>query len=261
MNLLIGKNFNTFLVVCLLWIITTGSTAQSLVLKDAGGNIVNGDTIEVVFHPGTDHGWTELKVEFYLKNISNDTLETGFKKKEFTRKSDEYHSFCFAGNCVDSSTYISPYHAIIAPGRTDSSFSGHFRFDDTLHVPNKCLVSYTFYDVNNTSDSAIVYVIYNTLYQSGVAEYVKANVFLSDAMPNPANEILNFNYQLFNTASSHQTYLIISNNLGECQQKQLLTQDIGSISISTINWKPGIYYYSIVNGNAVLAYHKCIVIH
>ena len=261
MNLLIRKDINTFNIACFLLIFSTGLNAKSLILKDIGGNIVTGDTIDVVFYPGTDHGWTELKVEVFLKNISNDTLEAGFKKKEFTRKSDEYHSFCFAGNCVYSSTYISPYHAIITPGVVDSSFSGHFRFYDTLHMPNKCLVSYTFYNVNNTADSSIVYVSYNTMHQLGVNDHSTTNVILSNALPNPANEILYLNYRLLNTVSSHQTFMIISNSLGECLRKQLLTQDIGSLTIHTIDWKPGIYYYFIISGNVQLTYNKCIIIH
>jgi hypothetical protein len=261
MNLLFRNITNTLKIACFLLIFPTGLNAQNLILKDVGGNVVTGDTIDVVFLPGPDHGWTELTVEVFLKNISNDTLEAGLKKKEFTRKFDEYHSFCFAGNCVDSSTHTSPYHAMIVPGGVDSSFSGHFRFDDLLHVPNKCLVSYTFYNVNNPADSAIVYVSYNTMLQSGVSDYSSNNAFLSNAFPNPVNDFLNFNYNLLNTISSKQAYLVISNTLGQCQRKQLLTEDIGSISINTSDWKPGVYYYSILSGNVRLAYHKCIIIH
>jgi len=261
LNPLIQISTNIIKVVCLLLIFSTGLNAQSIILKDESGTNITGDTIEVVFHPNSDHGWTELTFRAFLKNVSNDSLEVGFKKKEFNLQFDEYHSFCFAGSCFDSSTHVSPYHSIITPGGIDSSFSGHYRFDDLSHVKNKCLVSYTFYDVKNTKDTAVVYVIYNTMLQTGVDETSKAKVILSNAFPNPLNESLNLNYSLSNVIHSHQTYLIISNSLGECQQKQLLTEQNGSLSINTTNWKTGIYYYSIISGTILLANDKCIILH
>jgi len=259
LKLLLLEKINIFLVVCLLFSVRLN--AQSIIIKDLDGKTVTGDTLEVVFHPGVDHGWTELTSRVFLKNVSNDSLEVGFKKKEFNLQADEYHSFCFAGNCVDSSTHVSPFHAIIAPGGIDSSFSGHFRFDDLLHVKNRCLVSYTFYNVKNTGDTAIVYVIYNTMLQTGVDESSKPNVFLSNSFPNPVNESLNINYSLKNTVYSSQTFLFISNTLGEFLKKQLLTQESGSLSINTVNWKPGMYYYFIFCGNVPIAFNKCIIIH
>jgi len=261
MDLLILGNIKFLKIVSLLLIFSTGLYAQNLVLIDMNENIVTADTIEVVFHPGPDHGWTELKFEVLLKNISIDTIEVGLKKNEFTKTFDEYHSFCFGGNCVDSSTHISPYHAIIPPGKTDSSFSGHFRFDDLLHVPNNCLVSYTFYNINNPSDSAFVYVNYNTLNQLGIHDNDSSNIFLSDAWPNPVNEMLIFNYRLINTVSKLPTYMILLNASGKCLHKQILTQNIGSISINTIDWKAGIYYYFILCGNVISAYKKCLIMH
>lgn len=261
MKQLIGNGIKIFKLVCLILFFSTSLNAQSIILKDVDGKTVNGDTIEVVFHPSANHGWTELTFYTFLKNISNDTLEVGFKKKEFNLQTDVYHSFCFAGSCFDSSTHVAPYNAIIPPADIDSSFSGHFRFDDLLHFKNKSLVSYTFYNVNNTVDSAVVYVIFNTLLQSWVDKSSKANVYLSKAFPNPVKESININYNLINIDQKLQPYLIISNSLGEIQQKQLLSLSRGSVSINTISWKPGLYYYFIMKGNVLLAGDKCMIIH
>lgn len=261
LNLLIRGSKNFLKIAFLLLLFSSGLNAQNIILKDLDGKTITNDTIEVVFHPTADHGWTELVFRVFLKNNSNDTIESGFIKKEFNLQKDEYHSFCFAGNCVDSSIHVSPYHAVIPPGGTDSSFSGHYRFDDILHVKSKCLVSYTFYDVKNNSDTAIVWVIYNTLLQTAINEFSKGDVLLSDAFPNPVNETLHLNYNLKNTSRGFRPFLIVKNSLGEFMQKQLLTEETGSISINTANWKPGVYYYFVSMNNNPIAFKKCIIVH
>jgi len=240
--------------------ITTGLQAQSLVLKDKNGTNVTGDTIEVVYHPGPDSGWTELVAYVFPQNTGTTTLTLGAKKKEYDRQPDEYHAFCFGGTCFDSTTYVSPFHDIIAPVGTDSTFSGHYRFDNILHVPNEFLVAYIFYDVNNTTDSAVVYVKYNTMLQVGIEDHSASALFLSKAWPNPVTDILNFNYRLSGKAGCADACMIVTNGLGERLEKRALIQNEGTVSFETRNWMPGIYYCSVVVDNYAVATNKCIVI-
>lgn len=229
----------------LLFFVTVSLPGQSLKLLDKSGKDITGDTLMVVFNPGTEHGWTELSIAIYIKNTSNGLLSIGSKKTEFNIQPDEYHSFCFAGFCFDSSTFISPFNSDVKSGELDSSFSGHYRFDDLLHIPNECLVAYTFFNTNNTADSAIVYVIYNTkIHPVGLqkfAEPIKNSVLV---WPSPNTNILNIRYDLIPVNIDNKPIIQIINSLGEIIVSQILENNKGLISFETNTWKEGIYYYT-----------------
>lgn len=230
---------------------------QNLVLRDKEGNQVNNDTIEVVFYPTQNHGWTEITSEIYIENTSNDTLEVGFRKVQYNPiKEQEYHSFCFAGFCVDSSTYIAPFPTYILPGKIDSSFSGHYRFDDLLHEPGTYLVSYHFYNVNDSLDTAMVYVMYNTLNQLDIVENTN-DLYVTKVFPNPAVEEISVSYRLPHTDKNY--LLLVTNFSGQCIYKQILPQESEIARINTREWASGIYFYSIVKENVCIIAKKFIV--
>ncbi len=253
---------NLFKILCLFLAPTITLNAQSLKLKDQSGKDVAGDTLAVVFHPGPNHGWTELSIFIYPLNISDSALTVGLKKTEYNMHFDEYHAFCFGGSCYDSTTFVSPYNIFLESGKMDSSFSGHYRFDDLLHMPNECLVAYTFFNANNTADSAIVYVNYNTkLHLVGIQNHLESNKISSKAWPNPANEMLYMNYQFNTNVFSNYLTIIISNSLGEIICKQIISPNNNIVSFETKDWSPGFYYYSVVSGNGSIPTGKFVITH
>jgi hypothetical protein len=231
--------------------------SQHLILRDKEGKQVNNDTVEVLFYPTGNHGWTEITSEIYIENTTDDTLAVGFRKVQYNPiKAQEYHSFCFAGFCFDSSTYIAPYPTIILPKTIDSSFSGHYRFDDLLHEPGTYLVSYQFYNVNDSLDTATVYVIYNTLHQVEIEENT-AEISNLNAFPNPAIDQITIAYQLPNNSEDY--YLFVTNVFGQCIYQQSLHQEKEAININTKGWTSGMYVYRIVRNNKTIVGKKFLI--
>ena len=222
------KSFITFILL----IPSFYLCGQNLILKDKEGNHVNNDSVEVIFYPGQYHGWVEITSEIFIENIGNDTLEVGFRKVQYdTAKAHEYHSFCFAGSCYDSSTYVAPFPTYIYPGKIDSSFSGHFRFDDILHQAGK-------------------YVVYNTLNQVSIEESF-GNIFTLNAFPNPTTDRITIAYDM--PAIEKNYSLVITNVCGQCVYKQALQTTTKVINIDTKGWSSGLYFYGIVEDT------KCII--
>lgn len=248
------KFFTTFLLLISFFHLC----GQNLILKDKEGNLVNNDSVEIVFYPGQHHGWVEITAEIYIENTSTDTLEVGFRKVQYdTAKAHEYHSFCFAGSCYDSSTYIAPFPTYIYPGETDSSFSGHFRFDDILHQAGKYVVSYHFYNVNDSSDTAMVYVVYNTLNQVSIKETL-GNIVLLNAFPNPTTDRITISCETSDIGKNYS--LIITNVFGQCMYQQKLHQSSKTITIDTKNWETGMYLFAIMEDNRHLISKKITII-
>lgn len=247
-----------FITILIFLFVSFTFYGQNLVLKDKNGKQVNNDTVEIVFYPGQYHGWTEITAEIFIENTSLDTLEVGFRKVQYNpTKEQEYHSFCFAGFCVDSSTYIAPFPAFIPPGVIDSSFSGHFRFDDLLHEPGTYLVSYHFYNIKDSLDTAMVYVIYNTLNQVSIEDGVTNNTRLH-VFPNPAIEQITLDYQF--PYNAKHCVLIVANMFGQCIYKQHLLHKNEIINIDTKNWVTGMYSIAIIQENRCLMFKKFTII-
>lgn len=247
--------FLLFLTPCFIY----QSNAKNIELFNKKGIRVDGDTVLVAFHPSTDHGWTEIYVYLDVRNNTASAMTMRVKKTELKIRSDEYHSFCFANFCYDSSVYVSLYSAVVDPGKTDSSFSGHFRFDDLLHPPGECIVAYTFFNVNDPGDSSIVYVKYNTAMFTGVAEATVSDLSGSILFPNPAN-----NFVTFNSGNIHSVLESAKLRICNTSGKEIISIPISEwkegqmINISDL--PSGVYFYSIVRRENAGLWKKLVVI-
>lgn len=164
--------------------------AQSLRVKNFANHQVIKDTVYI---QSTDNGgWVgaeSLDIRLIIENISSNTLEVGARKIEHEKlQADVEHTICFAGQCYDTGTFESTSHLTMSTGTSDSLFTGHYLFDNKVHVRGINHIAYEFYDVNNPSDSIVVNVVYNTVVALGVKDYDKT---LLNAFPIPAKEQIN----------------------------------------------------------------------
>jgi hypothetical protein len=216
------------------------SNAQSITIRDIKGTIVNNDTL--VCEAGSTQKPPLTKIDCYLftQNTGSATIVMGAKKAELSLSPDMAHNICFANQCFVESVFISPLNDTVPVGSIDSSFSGHCRFDETTHTPSRNLVAYTFYDVNNPADSAIVYVIYNTMPATGIKRHSEIAISIS---PNPANDIVRFGYNADLQAAALN--LVIVNATGQIVDRETINSRTGSFSLNTAGLSTGAYYYSI----------------
>lgn len=214
--------------------------AQNIILRDDTGNIVNGDTIEVSPQFIQKPPYTNIDCKIYAQNNTGFSINLGAKKAEHSIDPDAYHAICFEAQCFTPSIYVAPVTVPLASMGIDSTFKGGYKYIVDNHVAGKYLVSYTLFNNNNPADSAIVYVLYNTIPSTtGIASNtVQNNISI---YPNPARDIINFA-----APANMNGMLNIANNLGVIVYRQHLT-NTRNVSVPISNWAAGMYYYSIEN--------------
>ena len=157
-------------------------TAQNLLLTDKKdrANITN---LSIQISAEDNKGWVgaeSLDLAIILKNNANKKMNLGAKKIESQKfSSDIEHTFCYAGQCYNTTTFISPFSVALDKNETDSSFLAHFLFENTTHIRGIYEVWYVFYDTINPSDSVFVHVKYNSVapksglfYNAGNDKYI-----------------------------------------------------------------------------------------
>jgi len=87
----------------------------------------------------------------------------------------------------------------------------------------------------------------------------RSNIILNQNTPNPANETTEISYTLFKP--THIRF-IVSDLLGNQKAEPINQwQEAGkhSVSISTKNYPPGIYFYRLETGGQVITRKMCVV--
>lgn len=158
--------------------------AQSLVIT--GDMYFNGDPINEISH------------HLDVKNTANKGITVVCQKTILSSPvnlptwAGAY--YCFAGNCYSSSSTAPSSAALLGSGQTFSyanndleAFSGYYNPAET---PGITTVIYCFYDQINPSDQTCVTVTYDIT----SATTIEDQKFISDFYPNPATNILQFEY-------------------------------------------------------------------
>lgn len=176
------------LMFCICLLMLNGTYAQGILIKKRNTSVVvNGDTITVTPQLTQKPPYTEIDIYLHVQNNNSHAIVLKAKKTEFTMSSTAQHGICFAGMCHTPAIYVATGAANLAGGQTDSGFSGHYIYLESVHTPVKDLVAYTFYDQNNPADSAIVYVVYNSIKPTNVATQTMTGIRV---YPNPASKTL-----------------------------------------------------------------------
>lgn len=210
--------------------------AQNIIVRDSNGTIVNGDTVEASPTLVQKPPYTNIQIKLYAQNNTGSTIDLGVKKAEITPDPDADHGICFYKYCYPTSVYVAPDVVQLFPAAIDSSFKGTYLYLESNHAAGKYLVAYTFFNSSNPADSAIVYVLYNTIPSTtGIASNTLQNNI--SIYPNPATDVIH----LSATADINST-LTITNSIGAVVYKQTFTNK-RSASITISNWAAGVYYY------------------
>ncbi len=212
--------------------------AQNIIIRDGAGNIVNSDTVEVSPQFVQKPPYTTINAKFYAQNNTGVNINLGAKKAEHRTDPDAAHAICFETQCFTPNVYVAPVTVPLAPMGIDSSFKGSYLYLDSNHTPGKYLVSYTLFNNNNPADSAIVYVLYNTIPSTtGIASATLQNNI--SIYPNPARDAINI-------TSPHKMngMLTITNGIGAVVYRQTIN-DAQTTNIATNNWATGVYHYNL----------------
>ncbi|MBL0340343.1 MAG: T9SS type A sorting domain-containing protein [Bacteroidetes bacterium] len=146
--------------------------------------------------------------------------------------------FCWV-QCYGSQTSLAPDNITLAPGTNTDVFRGDL---ETNAISGISLVSYCFFDVNNTSDSVCVEYLYDAT--TGIGEVASGKNFISKPYPNPASSATNFYINVAKGAKNAR--LKFFNMLGAEVKDVAVTENRNSLKVNLTDLKSGIYFYSLL---------------
>jgi len=237
------------LIVLFSFSIFANSFSQSLTLADSVGAVANNSTIIRSGHIND----AEILSYIFVKNTTSAAIAVKVKKVELNLGTGTINTFCW-GLCFPPNVYVSPDPLTINAHATDSvDFAGHYT---PSGFEGLSTVRYVFFNAANPSDSVCFNVSYDT-YPLGVSNQTIKNT-LSGAYPNPANNVVNFEYSL-NTGNNGS--VVIRNLVGMViKQSDLISSD-NKIAVLTSDLPDGIYFYSFVVDGRTVSTHKLIIKH
>jgi hypothetical protein len=260
-----------FLIGCLL--VVSGIQAQSFILEEEfreqditdthTGTAITGDTIEIAYVDAGYVGNVGLGIAISVFNSSNQAKTIGARKIQFAPlQNDVDHIFCFADQCYGENVFVSPFNKVLNANSSDSGTSGrfiaHYNFNTQTHIPGTELVAYSFYDVNNPSDSAVVWVKYTTpVFTTGI-QPANTTIAFTAPYPNPASETVTFE----RTGNSlTEVRLLITSISGTTLLDTAIPAGEDKIHVNTSEYASGIYCCSFFENGKLSTVEKMCVTH
>jgi hypothetical protein len=241
---------NVLLSTLFLVAFVLGAFGQQMQIQHEGQVIPSGSTITI---PG-DPSQPELVAELSIKNLSTtDTMMVKCRKIVVDTIPGTSNYFCWAA-CFPSFVYLSPTVIPIFPNTVTNEFSGHYEPKEHSGITRMC---YSFFDTRNVNDSVFVYVEF---FASGIGiddTPSLQNVTISNPYPNPASSRVNFDYQL--PANARQAVISVHSLLGSKVKEIPLLGTSGKVTFDVNDLKEGIYFYSIVVDNNIIATKRLVV--
>lgn len=192
------------------------------------------------------------KFSIDIKNTSGSTKQYKAKRYDVVLNSGADAYFCFAGTCYGPPTIISPDALTLTPNQSASQVPGSFQIlvadlDEPATI-GYSHIKYTFFDINNPSDSVQVSLKYNIAL--GLSDLNKSVQALS-LYPNPCEGTSNL---ILNANSAFQAKLRVFNALGDVVMEQALSISQGSnrVELPLGNLSPGVYLVNLRSGQSGL---------
>ncbi|HBG70719.1 MAG: hypothetical protein A2W93_04575 [Bacteroidetes bacterium GWF2_43_63] len=224
--------------------------AQGLLLSDDKGPIANNSIINVW---GDSANSKSIFSNIDITNSSASHIEVLVKKTEVSVVPGSENSFCW-GTCLPSNVFLSTTPILIGSRTTNkSSFTGEYK---PLNNNGTTTIRYTFFNQNDISDSVAITVIYNAV--TAIADEIPVIIDFSNAYPNPAATVANFNYEF---QSIGYAELVISDLLGSEIHKTVLHNEKNKLSVDVSSFIPGVYFYSLRVDGKLYFTRKLIVRH
>ena len=162
--------------------------------------------------------------------------------------------YCWYIECYADTVNMSPDSVMIDVDSTDWSFHGKL---DPQGFDGISTVRFNFFDMYNPNDSLSITWIYD--FTLGISGPGTSLAFpLSEASPNPANNLTSVNY---NVPDGSNARLVIYDMLGKVVKETRLNGKQGTLIVVTSDLRQGVYYYSLVAGDKIIATKKLVVAH
>ncbi|MBR4155955.1 MAG: T9SS type A sorting domain-containing protein [Bacteroidales bacterium] len=162
--------------------------------------------------------------------------------------------FCW-GSCM--APHVDSGSCITNPG-VPALFSAHFMpIDENWEVVYgmEITIEYTFYDERNPEEKYVFEVYFKHSGES-VVDYNNVEIF-SNAYPNPANNVVSFNYNMPFDAQSAS--VAIYNMMGQEVVRQNVNVGGSRLDINVSDLTDGVYFYSLIVNNQTVKTNKLVI--
>ncbi|MCX7744323.1 MAG: T9SS type A sorting domain-containing protein [Flavobacteriales bacterium] len=249
-----------FLILSITIIINKFS-AQSLQILDASNNnVTNGSYTEYNVDPNiTFPNDAPVEPRFYVVNTTGNPVDVYVKKVYLNVPSETLNQFCWASGCWTPNTFVSPGSQQIAANDTtgnSEALKPQFFSRASGSSPafsGTCSIRYVAYLANNPNDSAYIDVNFTTLMS---IDNVKENNKISAFYPNPAKDVVYFNYQIENT---DQSMISIFDLTGSKVKELKFNTTNGTLKADISSLKSGVYFFTLYVRNKAVLTRKIIV--
>ena len=162
--------------------------------------------------------------------------------------------FCW-GACL--APHIDSGSNVVAPG-VPNIFSAHYMpLNENWEAVYglELLIEYHFYDERNPEDKYIFEVYFKHSGES-VVDYNSVEVF-SNAYPNPANNVVSFNYNM--PLDAQTASVAIYNMMGQEVVRQDVNVGGSRMDINVSDLTDGVYFYSLIVNNQTVKTNKLVI--
>ena len=229
------------LLIFIAVLISAAAVAQSLSVTSASTTI-SGDPSNLLQGFAT------------VQNISANTVDVSVEKVYNSLANGHHSSFCWGIICVDTATLTSPVPETIAPGASNSTFYADLQPSGNVGTST---VGFRFYVDANPSDNASITFTYDATV-TGIAELLASGVVLTAPFPNPAHT---YTQMGCNLNGAKNAKIVVYNMLGSVVREIKVADKQNLVKISTADLKNGLYLYSLINNDKVIASKKLMVNH
>lgn len=244
------------------FVLSSGLYAQSnLQVLDPGNNQtdVSNGTVDLWGDPTTD-----IEKEFDVKNIASSSKTVKLKRtivSGFNYNLPDQDSIQICWNVCLPSTWVATQTAgnVTINANSLVSFSstgvGFHSLFSPCSIQGTRVIRYTFWDVNNTSDSVNVTVNYH-ITGVGINSTTLKQFSFTNPQPNPATGHTTIRYDFPFAA---KTKIRIYNAVGTLMKEIKLEDQSGKLFINTDDLSNGIYFYSLIVNDKIAGTKRLIV--
>ena len=174
----------------------------------------------------------------------------------YTVYAGDLTQFCCGGLCYTYTQNTSSQTLVCDPGDTldfvENGFHAIFQSGPAMVTR---LVHYQFYDVANNNDSTGITIRYNAVV--GVNESARPVATIGNAFPNPAAAVTAIKYDMSEFAGKGK--IVLHDMLGKTVKEIELADKAGTAKINVAELNAGVYFYSFVVDDKVVATRKLVV--
>lgn len=197
----------------------------------------------------------EARTVIKLKNVSDKTLHIQVRRDMAQIGSSQRSFFCWDNDCNEP--YINQHYVtqVIEPGEILETFVSVL---DAGLNETVSFLRYTFYDRDNPLDFVEVELSYTVKdVVSKELMYHSDLIKLSDIYPNPVSDFAFLDYVIFSEET--EVRVVFHNVLGSFIRQYELNPVERELKINTIEFKPGVYFYTLYVDNEGKVTKKLII--